>query len=104
MDKKRYKSFQHESLVQMPDVALVIIWENCYYVTPFDLSPWLASEIISFSSSSVIVSPNYLAIPFKFSKVIIFLSSKAKSWNARMISYSDYFSFIFAVMICRNSV
>lgn len=89
---------------QIPVVALVIICANCSSVTPFDLSPWFASEIINLSSSSVIVYPNYLAIPLRLSKVISFLSSNANSWNARMISSSDYFSFILAVMICKNSV
>ena len=79
------------SKLQSPVVALVIICANCSSVTPFDLSPWFASDIISFSSSSVIVYPNYLAIPFRLSKVISFLSSNANSWKARMISSYDYF-------------
>lgn len=83
-------------------VALVNTWANCSSVTVLDLSPPFAYDIISFNSSSVIVSPNSVAIFFRFSNVIIFLSSNAKSWKARLISYSDSFSFIFAVMMCRN--
>lgn len=60
-------------------VALLNICANCSSVTEYDLSPPLASDIINLSSSSVIVSPSSRAIPFKFSKVMVFLSSKANS-------------------------
>ena len=45
-----------------------------------------------------------MAIFFKLSKVMDFLSSKAKSWKALAIYSYDYFSFILAVMICKNYV
>lgn len=47
-------------------VDLLSTWANCSWVTVQDLSPPLAYEIISFNSSSVMVSPSYCAILFKF--------------------------------------
>ena len=62
-----------------------------------------ASSIISWSSSSVMFSPNSLATRFKFLKEIFPVSSSSNSRNAFMISSRLSRSPILAVIMARNS-
>ena len=59
---------------------------NSYLVTSPSLFLWLASKIISFNSSSDIVSPSSAATAFKSSKVItlsgLFLENKIKAFSS----------------------
>ncbi len=57
-----------------------------------------ASSIISWSSSSVIVSPNYLATLFKFLSEIFPVPSSSKSLNAFNISSLGSLSLILVVI------